>query len=146
MTQTATTPEQETEARHMTRWHFNLFTTAYEETLLWSESDEEGENFEDREDDLSSEAVCNIVTDCAGFLAEAYERIIQAADSMRNGTEEAVIKQAGHDFCLTRNGHGAGFWDGDWPQPHAQALTEMAKAYSTQGLFEDEDGTLYTHG
>jgi hypothetical protein len=22
---------------------------------------------------------------------------------------------AGHDFALTRNGHGAGFWDGDWP-------------------------------
>lgn len=21
---------------------------------------------------------------------------------------------AGHDLWLTRNGHGAGFWDGDW--------------------------------
>lgn len=31
------------------------------------------------------------------------------------------------DFWLTRNGHGAGFWDGDWPVPAATRLTEASE-------------------
>ena len=30
--------------------------------------------------------------------------------------ENADDTMGAHDFWLTRNGHGAGFWDGDWPE------------------------------
>ena len=34
--------------------------------------------------------------------------------------------QLAHDWILTRNGHGAGFWDGDWIEPVASHLTNLA--------------------
>jgi hypothetical protein len=37
-------------------------------------------------------------------------------------------EQAGRDFWYTRNGHGCGFWDGDWPEPAATVLTDASHA------------------
>ena len=34
--------------------------------------------------------------------------------------------QIGHDFWLTRNGHGAGFWDGDYGD-YGDAITQVVK-------------------
>ena len=31
-----------------------------------------------------------------------------------DGLTDDELARAGTDFWLTRNGHGAGFWDGDW--------------------------------
>lgn len=50
------------------------------------------------------------------------------------------IVQAGHDFWLTRNGHGAGFWDGDWPK-YGDMFTKWAQGYGeAYAQFEDYDG------
>jgi hypothetical protein len=38
-------------------------------------------------------------------------------------------QRAGHDLWLTRNRHGAGFWDGGWPEPFASRATAWAHAY-----------------
>ena len=43
-------------------------------------------------------------------------------------------ERAGSDFHFTRNGHGAGFWDGDWPADAGHKLTEAAKVYGTAEL------------
>jgi hypothetical protein len=50
---------------------------------------------------------------------------------------------AGHAFWLTRNGHGAGFWDGDWPEPHASALDEASKAFGSFDLYVGDDGMIH---
>jgi hypothetical protein len=44
---------------------------------------------------------------------------------------------------LTRNGHGAGFWDGDWPQTVGQRLTKAAKIYGSVDLVIGKDGLIY---
>jgi len=51
---------------------------------------------------------------------------------------------AGHDYWLTRNGHGAGFWDGDWPEPYAAQLDDSAHAYGTVELYVGDDGKIYS--
>jgi hypothetical protein len=51
--------------------------------------------------------------------------------------------KAGTDFWLTRNGHGAGFWDGDWPETQGEALTEASKAFGEVDLYAGDDGQLY---
>jgi hypothetical protein len=56
------------------------------------------------------------------------------------GKDESDI---GHDLWLTRRGHGAGFWDGDWPEPFATHLTDTAKALGNCELYGGEDGRLY---
>lgn len=47
------------------------------------------------------------------------------------------IPQAGHDFWLTRNGHGAGFWDGDWPK-YGDMFDRIAKGFGeVTAIFEE---------
>ena len=47
---------------------------------------------------------------------------------------------AGHDFFLTRNGHGAGFWDKDIYDELApngcNRLTELAKMCGTADVYQ----------
>lgn len=46
---------------------------------------------------------------------------------------------AGHDFWLTRNGHGAGFWDRGMPDEIGEGLSDIAKGYGERNAwFSDE--------
>ena len=58
----------------------------------------------------------------------------------------AGIGQIGHDFWLTRNGHGAGFWDGDY-DPYGDDITELVNQHFHEcNLFADDDGTVQMEG
>jgi hypothetical protein len=48
---------------------------------------------------------------------------------------------AGHDFWLTRNGHGAGFWDRDLGEI-GERLTKASEAYGS-GYFWIENGKVF---
>ena len=49
---------------------------------------------------------------------------------------------AAHDFILTRNHHGAGFWDGDWFEPFGSLLTDLALTFPELELYLDDDGLV----
>ena len=49
---------------------------------------------------------------------------------------------AAHDFILTRNHHGAGFWDGDWADPWGNQLTVLAHSYPQLETYLDDDDVL----
>ncbi len=84
--------------------------------------------------DLADETRLGLEADCRSFYRR-YSCYIDAADGMD--------EQAGHDFWLTRNGHGAGFWDGDWPEPYADMLTEGSKCYGEFQIYLGDDGLVY---
>lgn len=88
----------------MTTTNLDSFTLAYVESALWSSTSEEGEPLDGLYsiDDIHPDTLAEMVKDCEDFR-ESFGQFT-AADEER----------AGHDFWLTRNGHGAGFWDGDW--------------------------------
>ena len=121
------------------------FTTSYAETALWSTTDmnEEGDMGESLDEnygleDLAPETVKEMIEDCKDFQeanADLLERAYEAT-----GNDEA---QAGHDFWLTRNGHGAGFWDGDWGD-FGDELTEMSKPHGEVNLYVGDDGKIYS--
>jgi hypothetical protein len=46
---------------------------------------------------------------------------------------ELTPEQLGHDFSLTRNHHGAGFWDRGWGEL-GEALTEVAESFGGAAL------------
>ena len=104
----------------------DTFTQAYMEAILFSESDNSndqgGDPLELNYDitDFSAEALRKIKKDCDAFQQESQLRLY-------DGSEVAV--KAGHDFWFTRVGHGAGFWDGDWPEPESTRLTELSKKF-----------------
>jgi len=50
---------------------------------------------------------------------------------------------AGHDFWLTSQGHGAGFWDGDWPK-YGDMFTKLSKCYPEGiNITVGDDGKLH---
>ncbi len=61
----------------------------------------------------------------------------------RQGYECSIEESAGLDFWLTRCGHGAGFWDGDWKEPHAAALDALSKQFGNVDLYVGDDGKIY---
>lgn len=114
------------------------FEAAYIECLLWSEVLPDGEPVDDLYDqhDLADEAWREIKQDISDFLEDAMPLILQT-----NMTWE----QAGHDFALTRNGHGAGYWDRGLGVV-GNELSEMASAQGSQHIEVGDNGQLYTHG
>jgi len=53
--------------------------------------------------------------------------------------------RAGHDFWLTRCGHGAGYWDGDWEHEAGERLTTAAKAYGEVNFYVGDNGLIYIY-
>ena len=103
---------------------------AYIETALWSSTDtnDDGDMGECLDanygpDDLLAATRREMRSDCKAFLLSHADEI---------GTRFA---QAGHDFWLTRNRHGAGFWDGDWPQEVGAKLTDACRPYGGVDLY-----------
>lgn len=109
------------------------FTHAYIECALWSSIDDNDHPLDKNHtaDDLAPEARASIIADCAAFQADHEDDI--ADDPAR----------AGHDFWLTRNGHGAGFWDGDWPDAVGRRLTKAAEDLGKVDLYVGDDGQVH---
>ena len=120
------------------------FTQAYIECALWSTNDEStpqgGEPLDKNygPNDLAPECLETMKADCAKFQEENTDDIATYED--RTYTAEEM---GGHDFWLTRNGHGAGFWDGDWPEPSGERLTEASRPFGEVNLYVGDDGLIY---
>lgn len=110
---------------------------SYIETALWTvpEDDYLAEVFDIT--DLAPSSIKCAETDLKNFLEMAAE-ILDELDTPET--------QIAHDFWLTRNGHGAGFWDGDYPQEAGQKLTELSKSFGEIDLYPGDDGLLYFAG
>lgn len=110
-------------------------TRAYLETALWSSTDDDGESLDGAYtvDDCSVETV----NDARADLADFYDALpVEIRDAY---TAEALA----HDFWLTRNRHGAGFWDGDYPREIGQLLTERSHGYGSVDLSVGDDGKIH---
>lgn len=99
------------------------FINQYLITALWSSCDENGDSLDDNFDasfiDLYS--IKESIKDCLEFIKLAEDE---------NLLDDVSYSTAGHDFWLTRNGHGVGFWDGDYPKKIGDRLTELSKNFN----------------
>ena len=107
----------------------------YAVCALWSSTDAEGNPLDDKYDiqDIAPETFTQMREEVKDFLAQ-NQRFLAAA-----GMSEA---QTGHDFWLTRNGHGAGFWDRDLGML-GDRLTHAAKLFSSADLYVGDDFKIY---
>ncbi len=119
----------------------DTFTRACIEAALWSTNDESREDGGDpldknySIDDIDPHTLNELSEQCERFQEENAEDLAEFDDS-----------QTGHDFWLTRCGHGAGFWDGDYPEPQATRLTKAAERYGNVDLYVGDDGVIYAMG
>lgn len=109
----------------------DTFVRSYFETALWASSSEVSEDcsFED----LAPETITRGRRDCAAFLS-----------AFRSEVDSLPDMHWPHDLWLTRNGHGAGFWDGDYPGELGERLTSAARLMGEVELYVGDDGRIYT--
>lgn len=116
----------------------NTFLASYIEAALWASNDEStpdgGEPLDKNYSagDLAPETLARMTADCEQFQAKA--RLL---------TEGFKDSKIALDFWLTRNHHGAGFWDGDYPKAIGDALTKLAHSFGECDLYVGDDGKLY---
>ena len=107
---------------------FRDFFTSYVETLEWTAiSEDDSVDLRDYEHTYTLGQLLAMARDCWSFYREAVE-----SGALDDTCDDMSL--AGHDFALTRNRHGAGFWDGDWPEPKGSQLTDLSRPYGTQGI------------
>lgn len=124
------------------------FFDAYVTTALWSSYDnsdpETGGDPMDANygpEDIAPDTLATMRADCDAFYdANAADL---NCDGVKFGPDFGQDGRAGHDFWLNRNGHGAGFWDGDWPEPQASRLDHAAKRFREVDLYVGDDGQLH---
>ena len=51
--------------------------------------------------------------------------------------------EVGHDLWLTRQHHGAGYWDGDYREDHGETLTAYAQALGEATCYVPADGLAW---
>ena len=109
----------------------DTFTRAYAECALWASS-EDGTPLDDNYDlmDFHPDTLAAMVADCQKFQEDNGDYIV------------TNLSGAGHDFWLTRNGHGAGFWDGGWPSAGVR-LAEACDAFGETWLYVGDDSKLH---
>ena len=81
--------------------------------------------------DLSNKAKLSSLKD--------VEEFINKAGMLLNGMEAG---QVGHDLWLTRNGHGAGFWDRGLGEI-GDKLSDIARGMGEKHLYKGDDGKIY---
>lgn len=81
----------------------------------WAKRVEEGQQKDMPGDygftDLAPKTLARIVADCADFQATHADLLTRAYETDIPGGMAYDESSAGHDFWLTRNEHGVGFWD-----------------------------------
>lgn len=127
----------------------DTFTRAYIECALWASMDNSdpntGGNPMDQNysvQDIAPETLAQMVKDCAEFQESNATLLGQWYSECGESPE-----RAGHDYWLTRNRHGAGYWDrwdGGTPQGKiGRALTELAHLDGGCYLYTGDDGKVY---
>lgn len=125
-----------------TPYDVDTVTRAYLEMMVWtghyyeSELDDNPTPLDDHydPDDLPDEIVAEARADCEDFANNLEEDGLLARVA-----QHWTAEQLGHDFALTRNRHGAGFWDrghGDI----GDVLTDRAHPYGEWSLTGDPTG------
>lgn len=110
------------------------FVKHYLIAALWSSTDPNDDPLDDNYSltDCSPELIAQAEKDCAEFEEKAGPLLDLQSD-----------EQNGHDFWLTRNRHGVGFWDRGLGLP-GDMLTKIAHSFGEINIYVGDDGKLYT--
>lgn len=103
----------------------NPFVKAYVEAALWTSLDENEQPLDKNfgPDDIAVETLEQMKSDCAAFRADNEELLEKSGLS---------LERQGHNFWLSRNGHGAGFFD-----DNQYKLQRAAKVWGEFNLYAE---------
>lgn len=103
--------------------------SGYLDCLVWTMSENDNEGY--TVDDIENSSKCKLEEDLSDFLMYAND---ECWEVMNNHSWQ--WPDIGHNFALTRNGHGTGFWDrglGDV----GDTLTTKSESFGSLDLYEN---------
>lgn len=120
----------------------DLFTQGYIEAIFWlNANDADDECVGCTFDDMAPETLQLAKWDCKAFQVE-NEQALDIAYTIPQRAGLYDEHQAGVDFWLTRNGHGAGFWDRGLGEI-GDKLTAASKTYSMLTVYLGDDEQVH---
>jgi|11BtaG_2_1085332.scaffolds.fasta_scaffold43198_2 hypothetical protein len=130
--------------------YYKDFIIGYKIASLWSSNDPDQtacEFLDEKFDinDFDTDASQTIETDCVKFLQANRDDLVEYADNVSYNSEESLspYEVAGHDFWLTRNGHGAGFWDRNGIEDNlGNRLSDASRDFGECWIYVNDDQTL----
>jgi hypothetical protein len=119
------------------------FTHAFLICLLWSTTNEEDGNLDDKHDlaDIHTGTMAGLRQQCADF----FNANLVDINAVIDGEPGYTFATAGHDLALSRNGHGSGFFDCGVDEPGAR-LQEAAQNVGAAEAYVGDDGMVYVAG
>jgi hypothetical protein len=107
---------------------------AYLECSLWTSTDDVDEYLDTNFciEDIHEESMTMAMADVKKFLEMINIDELDLEDSA-----------VGHDFWLTRNGHGAGFWDRNYDKKTETILMEAVEQFPEVWLYFGDDKKLH---
>lgn len=89
------------------------------------------------EEDIDANSLIQAYNDIKTFISNVNPEYIKET------LQEKGAEQLGHDIWLTRNRHGAGFFDHNYDPDMEKQLTMAAQALKEVNLYVGDDGVLY---
>lgn len=111
----------------------NSVLESYLESLIWS-SDEEFDGYSI--DDIDSNSIDKSRQDIIRFIG-----LVESTPGAQEELNSYDEKSLGHNLALSRNGHGAGFFD-----DNNDILEDLARNFGEADLYAGDDGRLYIMG
>lgn len=114
----------------------NKLLKGYLDAALWSSTDDNDDPLDSnyRISDIAPESINKSKTDAVNFLMKARKFLPADVD----------MEQVGHDFWLTRNGHGSGFFDADYLEDNVKkTLDKIAGTFKPVHMYVGDDSNVY---
>lgn len=93
-------------------------------------------------EDIDPDTLAKLRAHCVAFMETNAPDLAKYRETRSyDPTDGSVMEHAGHDYWLTRNGHGCGFWSRDLGEL-GDRLTSAA-GLSEVDLYVGDDGKVY---
>jgi hypothetical protein len=115
----------------------DLFTLGYITAAFWADFDDDADTNPSGSTmyDITPQSLDRIISDCKIFQDRNIDTLVSASSD---------FEAHGNDFWLSRNGHGAGFFDRGYGTI-GDALQDAARPWGKVSIFS-QDGQVYFEG
>jgi hypothetical protein len=145
-------PAEVAEDSPVTEDQTKLFILGYLTAALWSSTDTLPESRDEHGDgetvsldsyDWAEGEAEKLHADCKDFIKSNAADLLAYKEQKSHAPEYDSFECAGHDFWLTRHGHGVGFWDRGLGEL-GERLSKASKTYSEVDLYLGDDLKVYS--
>lgn len=131
--------------------YVNPTVQALAETILCTECDNDGVPLDKNYtiNDFDQRSLENLYSDFQQFVEIVEPEITEKVGSQWDSIDDFYDlmqpseNQTEYDYILTRNHHGAGFWDGDWVFEVSEILASAASCQPEFSAYVGDDGKIY---